>query len=570
MSCARFLTLAVIATVPSMAHAYETTGVSWRMSSYPNGVPVCPASDRAIDANTEALKASFRKAVLDAIYAWTDTGNSVDVPGMPCSAFRINETTCSGSPYPGSSQPWIYWEANWGSVGGVGASTIGVTPYSYSPFSAEITEAKIIMNDRNYYWDTNGINTDVGSITAHEFGHFIGLDHYDEFSFAKQQECFNSVNYPSVMCAAYVGGVGRIPSADDTLGGCYLYPKNGALGSACTDGGQCNSGVCHGDGYCSDTCMTAGDCPLGYTCPAGQCERDVPPPSCPMCGDLPCDAMSSTCIGASGGGFCTPYCTPGSCPTGFFCASLQGGGAVCWPISNTCSQQGPGPGQACTGQGECALGNICLQINQAGATRCFEVCAETEDCPDGQRCNSTNDPELSYCEVAACGCDTDFACQSGCACDIDCNCMCNTTLDCDSGCSCDPHCNQPPPCSCNTTNGCDGGCPCDPDCSAGCGCDVGPTCDTTCACDPNCLAPAACDCDETFDCDPNCPCDVECICACDETFSCDDDCICDPECDGCLSAAIIPTPGNVGRTGMGAVGILLLVLGLRRRRRGGG
>ncbi|MGE0788237.1 MAG: hypothetical protein AB7S26_21370 [Sandaracinaceae bacterium] len=75
-------------------------------------------------------------------------------------------------------------------------------------------------------------------------------------------------------------GYGCTPT-DDGMGGVLLVcdvAGTGALGSACTTGGQCDSGLCAGSpGYCTRLCTTDLLCPTGYTCrpngPFSICER---------------------------------------------------------------------------------------------------------------------------------------------------------------------------------------------------------------------------------------------------------------------------------------------------------
>jgi MYXO-CTERM domain-containing protein len=506
----RWSWVGVALLLPAPALGYELTGSSWRMSAHPDGVPYCLVVN-AIDANTATLRTQFANAVDAAVAAWTAAGYpSQSIPGIPCSAYQALKSSCIGTPSEGDDNPWIWWEDAWGSISGVGPSTIGVTPWWTS--GSEITLAKIIFNDRDFTWSVDGSATDVGSIAVHEYGHWVGLDHYDEYSATKEQQCA-SATLPSVMCSYYSDGVSRIPTADDIMGVCYLYPTEGALGSACSSGGACDSGICHAAGYCTQACPPS--CPLGYECVNDRCEREVAPPTCPVCATMPCGA-GSVCIGASGGSICTGYCSQhGDCPLSFYCADLEGGGGVCWPAGNVCDDAGPAAGQACAGDGECAFGNICLQLS-TGGDECFESCRASSDCSrSNDRCYLL-EPGLGYCDTAstACSCDTSQVCQAGCSCDPDCDtCACDVTAGvCNFGCSCDPFCQ-------------------------GCGCDV------------------------TFGCDANCACDSECGCSCDATTACDADCDCDPECGGC-NCALSPAA-----EGAPVLAVVLGLLGVYRRRR---
>ncbi|MBI5509079.1 MAG: hypothetical protein HY903_10020 [Deltaproteobacteria bacterium] len=465
--------------LPLSASAYELTGAAWRMVAYPGGVPYCPVVN-AKDAVTTTARGAFGAAVDAAMRAWTAAGDpGANVPGIPCSAYLAAKQTCSGSPSAADDQNWIYWVADWASVPGVGPSTIGVTPWWST--AGEILTAKVLFNDRDYTWTTDGSGTDVGSIAVHELGHFVGMNHYDETDPSKEQAC-TAASYPSVMCSFYNDGIARVPTADDVMGACYLYPQPGAMGSACASGSTCASGVCHPEGYCTQVCPPS--CPLGYSCADGKCGRDQPAPACAPCGLLPC-GTGSVCMGASGDPICTMDCSTNTdCPLFYFCAAVSSGGGVCWPLGNRCDANGPGPGQLCGGSGrdECALGDVCLRM-PAGGDQCFGTCRTRNDCADPAAACLILEAGIGYCDKgsAVCSCDTADGCQATCACDAGCNCTCNLSAACDANCPCDSDCK----CACNLTRGCDAGCACDPDCA--CACDVSADCDPDCdACDPEC------------------------------------------------------------------------------------
>ncbi len=455
------------ATVP--AYAYELTGSSWRMSSYSNGVPYCPVVN-AKDATTTGQQQAFATAVDAGLAAWSQAGaEDAGIPGIPCSAFVCQKSTCTGSPSQSDQQHWVYWEADWASVPGVGASTIGVTPWWSS--GAEIVNAKVIFNDRDYTWSTDGSATDVGSIAVHEFGHFVGLDHYDDIDPAKATACHNA-SPPSVMCSYYSGGVSHIPTADDAIGVCYLYPQAGAVGSGCSTGASCNSGICHSDGYCSVMCPPT--CPSGYSCLSGLCERDQPLPTCPPCGTLAC-SVDSVCLGtAEGSSVCTEACSRTTdCPVGYSCAAAEGSTQrFCWPLGNLCGATGPHAGEACSAQSECAFGNICLSSpTHPSDVWCYGVCRVQADCADPAANCVSLETGVGYCDrgAAVCVCDTDAACQTGCACDVDCDCACDQGPGCETDCSCDSAC-VAAVCACDVSVACDDDCEaCDPECG-GCNC----------------------------------------------------------------------------------------------------
>ena len=518
-------TIACILLCANTGLAFEVTGFRWDMSQFSNGVRWCPRADTADDANTATKRTRFAAALDAAMGAWTESR-------LDCSSYRAYKTTCSGSPRADSNEPWVYWESNWGSLPGVGSGTIGIT-LSWGA-GRWFAQALVAFNEQHYTWNTNGNNTDVQTIALHEFGHFIGLDHYDEYDANKQQECYYGNTYPSVMCAGHTGNSARILTTDDILGVCSLYPNDGATGSPCNDGRDCDSGICHEDGYCTSECSSSTQCPTGYVCSSGLCVPDAPAANCDVCGWLPCE-NDSFCVGnASSLNFCTEYCSSSAnCPLGFACAPLQSGGGVCWPLSNACGTSGPGPGEQCATGSACALGNICLG-GYVGASYCYKVCRSASDCSTGQQCVSTSDPDYKYCEGDS----------STCACDVD--------PSCSAGCSCDPDCAGQ-----GSGNN-----------QSDCACDVGPGCNANCGCDPECGASQAdCACDEYWGCDEGCACDRECICECDEYWGCDEGCACDSECSGCANAAIVPQLGGGYASDLSPLLAILGGLWLMRRRR---
>ncbi len=510
--------------------AYEVTSSGWEADLFSSGIPYCPVVNSK-DAPTIPLQSDFMEAIDGAMGAWTNGGYPANgIPAIACSGFVAQKSTCPGSPAYNSSYPWVYWLANW-NIPGIGPNVIGVTPYRL--INGFIVEAKVVFNDRDFDWSVNGTATDVATIAAHEFGHFLGLDHYDAVDPAKQTDCNNGGPTPSIMCAFYQNVPARVPTTDDAAGVCNLYPLPGVFGAPCFIAGDCDSGQCAAAGYCTRVCPPT--CPNGYHCASGLCEKDVPTLPCSACGSLPCESGTSVCFGSSGAAICTIECsTNDDCPLEFECLAVSGGG-VCWPAGRTCSTTAPQAGEPCNSGGVCALGAMCV-ADGTFSGHCFDVCDSDTDCTGTATCTLI-EPGLGYCDD--CACDTDGSCQTGCA--------------------CDPACGA---CSCNSSSSCDSGCACDSDCLT-CSCDTSSSCDNNCSCDSGCQA---CACDRTTTCDDNCACDPECGCACDTTTACDradgDECSCDPECDGCLSTSVV-TP--VRGEGLLVTLVLLAILWQRRR-----
>jgi len=216
----------------------------------------------------------------------------------------------------------------------------------------------------------------------------------------------------------------------DTDHVCWSYqyvPVNtggAAMGAACTDNAQCESGVCIAEswnvgytgGYCSVGCVatTAGSCPTGsacvdqsavfgvsicaknctqnsdcrtgYVCTAGAC---LPP--APSCGDGTCSASETqaTC------------CEDCGCPAGQNCgtdhACHAGGGSV--PAGGACTQD-----SQCTGTGA-----VCDTYLPGGY--CLLPCATDNDCAAGSYCQAF-DGGVSYCVEGRCAADSDCSRQA--------------------------------------------------------------------------------------------------------------------------------------------------------------
>ena len=117
-------------------------------------------------------------------------------------------------------------------------------------------------------------------------------------------------------------------------------PGAGGLGAPCTDGGDCQSGICvtgGGQAFCSAECSATEACPGGFECAQLDAATAVcvPAQSDGQLGDAcqtGAECASGLCAtAADGSGICTSSCVTGlDCAAGFACEAVEGG-SVCLP-----------------------------------------------------------------------------------------------------------------------------------------------------------------------------------------------------------------------------------------------
>lgn len=607
------------------------TGFAWNPGQFP--IPYCITANAT---RTSLSQAQVRAEVVRGIDYWRSTGAG---GGTSCTTYAASAASyaCTTAVDLGDNKNNIFFNRNnWRH----GSSTLGVTWSGGFGDCGRVTDdtgtqhrltcqgfPDIELNDTNAVtWDASGQNgIDIASIMAHEYGHFLGLDHCNENNTCTAGN--------AVMYAAYIGGAIRPLRADDTQGVCALYPGTpGGVGFPCTANGQCNSNQCiapGANGYCTAPC---GSCPTGYACeahpqfPGGDvCVRDdgTNKATCEVCqGGLPnACANAGLCISGipeSNVGRCAPPCPnpnapDGACPNLFTCVNIQGAGPYCIPRSSDCTDLNNFTelqmGQTCNGNPPCASGLECISI-------CTQACTGPGgqgSCPSGYACETFNfqsGPE-DYCAPPVREgetCSGFVACPSG-------PCL-RTGVDaalCYQDCAGNPGaCNNAQTCETYTLQGggsvsiCepagvpprpDGGVP-NPDGGNQPGQDggnqpgpdggvIGPGADASepIGADAGGNNNGQCSCDQFYYCEPGCDCDQECPCACDLTTACDPDpsgsgnCSCDPECyDGNPIGGSVKPAGcggcsATGTTPAGASGFAALCLGvlllMRSRRRMG-
>ncbi len=553
------------------------TGIRWNTAQLP--IPYCISANAT---RTSVNAQGQRTAVLQGINAWVATNAGGSLSCTTYTAVASNQA-CQTQINGGDQRYNVFWEDNWRQ----GSGTIGVTWSTGSGQACgRVTDdtgqqhnlgckfdSDIEFNDVNFTWTTSGQGgTDIASITAHEYGHFIGLDHCSDN---------NTCNFGgAIMYASYGGGAVRVPFADDIQGACALYPgTQGGLGWACNNNGQCTNNICinpGATGYCSQTC---GTCPQGYACgPNPQnanqqvCLRDDGNNRglCEEC------ALNNPSACANGGlcmrglpeqtsGRCVTPCNNGQCDANYQCLQVQfqggGTGNFCFPRSNDCNDPGNFTeldiGQSCNPQvsnpacrdgltcvgicapscnpGTCPAGWGC-EAFQSGESYCLPEVGEGENCQG-----------LVSCTIGPClGVNGRYTCFQDCAGNPG---VCNAGQTCETyqlsnGTSvsvCDPAGAQPPPPDGGVLTPDTGTVGPQPDSGVNPQPDggVNPQPDGGVTPQPDAGSPPMiCECDTTFACDPaadlsgDCACDIECLCECDQTFVCDRGCeACDPECE---------------------------------------
>jgi MYXO-CTERM domain-containing protein len=469
-------------------------------------------------------------------------------------------------------------------------------------------DADIELNDRDYFWTTDGSNTDIQSIAVHEYGHFTGMDHCTD-----NNTCQVGTG---IMSAAYPGGIIRSLFNDDVQGACSLYPGTpGGVGWPCNANNQCNSNICvnpGNNGYCTETC---GTCTQGFVCDANPqnanqmvCLRDdgLNKGQCEVCQlGLPMACIDNgICVRglpSNTEGRCVQPCrTNRVCDMDYQCLTVQFQDGTsedyCFPGSNDCNDPGNFTtlqlGQTCTGNPPCAAGLECVGSGTAGI--CSPECTgNPSSCPQSWTCADFQGG-VSYCLPSV---NEGQACEGNVACGVG-PCLitgAGGSAVCYRDCASDPNvCNNAQSCTTYQLQGggsvsiCeppgvpprpDGGVVdtgmIDPD-SGMIGDDAGTIDKDGGTVQNDAGQTGTCECDITFSCDPSCShCDPECVaCECDLTTACDPGCgSCDPECrggeeperSGCTGCTSTEHPTDPLVSGL--VGLLLIGLFLGRKRR---
>ena len=378
----------------SSALAYEFVGSTWSLSSggsVPYQVNFTLSADIADGPCLAAVQAGFQRwtEVSCSYMTWRDEG-------------RTNNTGWGVD----DQENVVSWrESSWDDSSAALAITSNI--FDFRGF----IDTDIKFNGLHHNWaiigSGNARGVDVESVTAHEVGHAVGLDH---------SSVSGATMWPST---GPNDASARTLAQDDINGLCALYPSGGevptppddpppTMGGTASFGEPCTEEACEPplfcvsdgvDQFCTQSCNPNAPCPSGYYCAqlssgSGACAPGEPPMADragfnERCGEQVACEAGLLCISDGEESYCSTPCDQGQCPEGFDCAGLQGGGDICARESN---RPAPNFGEPCEEQsGRCAEELFCLSdpLYVSSATGdpipyCSRSCGD--GCPQGYRC----------------------------------------------------------------------------------------------------------------------------------------------------------------------------------------
>ena len=416
--------LAALVLAAPPAAAYDLMGVSWSGDEIPVPYVVnATLSDDLTDAESlEGIQMGFN--------AWNV---------LPCSSMRwqyAGRTQNRGWGVDDGENVVTFLNDFWDDSG----DTLAITMTMWGGWGDAMSDADIKFNGVWHRWaqfdgaPAGGADaTDLASVTTHEVGHALGLNH---------SGVPDATMWPSV-------GPGdpnpRTLSADDIAGACALYatgqpaprpedlpppspgtepdepsppapgpaPDPGLFGEDCTSAECSPELMCitdrSGATFCSRACSDDAECGEGYwcaplaggqsACARGRDDRPGLAGAGETCGRSNGCAAGLRCIADAGENYCVQDCgADGLCSEGFACAALASGRQVCIRAENGL----PRTGEACASDGRCAVGLICLA--DAGRRYCTRTCAG-DDCGPGAACVAI-DPDGMACRLLTPGTET--------------------------------------------------------------------------------------------------------------------------------------------------------------------
>jgi hypothetical protein len=379
---------------PSPLLAYRGIGYIWSLG---NGQSIEYVVNRQLSADLS--DADALAAINDGFNVWNE---------VTCSYMRwsyAGRTDLSGWGEDDGANVVTWRENSWDDS----AIALGITSTIFN-FNGLI-DTDIKYNGYHHQWGvlrSSGTSrlTDIGSVTVHESGHALGLDHSD-------------VPTATMWPSALEGDIStRSLDQDDIDGVCSLYPSGQAPPMVNPDpmtnpgsadfGEDCFSVNCRSpyfcisdsqDQYCTQDCDQQNPCPNGYYCAqlssgSGACaEGEAPTTEISEFGE-PCGqnvgcAQGLFCISdGENGSYCSGPCQDSQCPDGYRCAGLQGGGDVC---AKGVAESLPTLGQPCLENGACDDGLFCLTdqlFTDPNTGMVVPYCSQScgAGCPNGYRC----------------------------------------------------------------------------------------------------------------------------------------------------------------------------------------
>lgn len=389
--------LVSIWSLPS--HGFEFTGARWSIGE---GASVDYVVSN--DLSSDLSDGSCLRGVQEGYDVWTR---------LTCSymSWSYKGRTANTGWGVGDGENVASWrESNWGDS----SVALAITSAIWGGASNSLSDADIKFNGVHHGWSTDdggaSGGTDVASVSAHEVGHALGLDHSD---------VPGTTMWPSTGPGDTSG---RTLHQDDMEGACALYPTGSAIPEAVQDpempegtaglGEDCTTAACvlplfcinsDGEVYCTEPCSPAeNDCPPDFHCAylsdgSGACVRGEAPMNNRAdfgeeCGNETLCAASLVCIRDSDDFYCSGPCQMDDCPEGFFCASLANGASICARGERMEMEERPSFGEPCTDRGLCDAGFFCLTdalytdvATGSPIPYCSESCPDGV-CADGYRC----------------------------------------------------------------------------------------------------------------------------------------------------------------------------------------
>lgn len=323
--------------------------------------------------------------------------------GPCCSAFasRYGGTTPEDALSRGTPPNVVSFRTSGWDELGLGRSTIAVT-FPGILRTCALSGADILFNGVGFTFRSDGTGTDLESIAAHEFGHWLGLGH--------------TTDPQATMYPTYQGGVAaRTLEADDEQGVCALYPgscepceasEDCAVGETCTARGICRplscetsdacpSGAVCVKGYCKPGCRSSDECQRGEVCHNDSCTSTCS--ICELCEvDTDCGPYGYRCLDLGDGLHCREPCREDAdCPGDSVCTDTRDLGKLCvapgssWPeycpFDYRCQLPSTCPGLWSSCADGCADGaDAC--VSWEGEERCTCTCRVDADCGGSSAC----------------------------------------------------------------------------------------------------------------------------------------------------------------------------------------